>query len=250
MKRIIAVGDSLTHGYMNTAGESITEQTYPYLLMQRLGETNPTFDYTDIFASSWDDNDSNSNDANTLIGTNYTMLNSGVNGDDTNRILSRWVSDVINRAPDVVIFMAGTNDLGIMGGTGEYSAINVANRILQMIDSVIAIDAIPILLTCPAWGTASLPWVTQLNNLLMEGAATRNSVLVLDAFSILCETNGVKRAGYAQADGIHLTLAGNTALANGFNLSWFPPVSPQPPIKRPARMRFRKNGQWFDYSRR
>jgi len=39
------------------------------------------------------------------------VINQGVNGDTTSGILSRYYSDVIDKKPDYVIIMAGTNDL-------------------------------------------------------------------------------------------------------------------------------------------
>ncbi len=39
------------------------------------------------------------------------VINEGVNGDTTSGILSRYYSDVIEKKPDYVIIMAGTNDI-------------------------------------------------------------------------------------------------------------------------------------------
>ncbi|HXW30457.1 MAG TPA: SGNH/GDSL hydrolase family protein [Xanthobacteraceae bacterium] len=78
---IVAVGSSSTAG----AGASSSAATYPSRLAVELKQRLPT--------------------------PEITVLNRGVNGDDTANMLARFATDVIAAQPDLVIWQVGTNSV-------------------------------------------------------------------------------------------------------------------------------------------
>ncbi|NTW61838.1 hypothetical protein HGB25_00255 [Candidatus Saccharibacteria bacterium] len=222
MIKIIAFGDSTVHGYSGPGGPSIPTQTWPYRLMVRLGET-PVESYADVIMNGYGDQGGFAppSEGNTLTGVNYTMFNSGVNGENTVQLQSRFQTVIRTLNPDIAIFSTGVNDLGIMGGTGEYSALNASSRTITMAKEAAAAGIRPIICLIASWGPGTVAWVDEYNGYLAAAAAT-NGWATVDTGSVLNQGDGSIIPAYTLAgDGIHRTQAGNQAEADNFPLGLF-----------------------------
>jgi lysophospholipase L1-like esterase len=51
----------------------------------------------------------------TLLGSSYTVVNKGINGDTTSGMLNRFQVDVLNHDPDFVVIWGGVNDIAWAG---------------------------------------------------------------------------------------------------------------------------------------
>ena len=63
---------------------------------------------------------------------NVTRINLGISGQTTTQMLLRFRQDVLNLSPEVVVILAGTNDLA--GNTGETTLTEITDNIASMAD--------------------------------------------------------------------------------------------------------------------
>ncbi|MFT4603902.1 MAG: lysophospholipase L1-like esterase [Rhodothermales bacterium] len=142
-------------------------------------------------------------------------VNRGISGQTTPQMLVRFRQDVIDLEPDIVVILAGTND--IAGNTGPASLVEIAGNIASMIELALMNGITPIIASVlPA---ADYPWspglmpdikIPALNAMLKAYAEVRG-VRYLDYFSAMEDgENGLQAA--LTSDGVHLTAAGYEAM--------------------------------------
>ena len=148
-------------------------------------------------------------DSGFFKGKNY--INRGIGGQTTPQMLVRFREDVINLKPEVVVILAGIND--IAENTGPSKIENVAGNIFSMAE-LARINHIKVVLSSvlPASG---FPWhpginpvasIIQLNRLLKD-YAEKNHLVYIDYYSAtLNEDKGFKKE--LTTDGVHPNLAG------------------------------------------
>ena len=141
-----------------------------------------------------------------FTANNYA--NRGISGQVTSQMLARFQADVIQLHPQIVVILAGTNDIALNNGyiTIEHiqSMCELAqyHRIQPVICSVL-----------PAY---EYPWrkemgspaetIRQLNNLL-RAYAEKNHIPYVDYYSALVDERGGLPEAYSK-DGVHPTAAG------------------------------------------
>ena len=142
-------------------------------------------------------------------GKNY--INRGIGGQTTPQMLVRFREDVINLKPEVVVILAGIND--IAENTGPSKIENVAGNIFSMAE-LARINHIKVVLSSvlPASG---FPWHPGINpvasiiqvNRLLKDYAEKNHLVYIDYYSAtLNEDKGFKKE--LTTDGVHPNLAG------------------------------------------
>ena len=124
-------------------------------------------------------------------------INRGISGQTTPQMLIRFRPDVIDLEPEVVVILAGTND--IAGNTGPSNLEMIMDNLVCMAELAGANDIKGIL--CSVLPAYDYPWRPGLNpdkkipalNDLIKDYARRNDLLYLDYFSSMVdERNGLK----------------------------------------------------------
>jgi len=135
-----------------------------------------------------------------------TVINRGISGQTSPQMLERFKNDVLDLHPNLVIILAGTND--IAGNTGPISIKETSENIISMAEQAksAGIEVI-ISSVLPAY---DFPWspgldpankIIELNEILKK-YANQNEILYLDYFaSMVDEKNGLK-SEYTY-DGVH-----------------------------------------------
>lgn len=133
-------------------------------------------------------------------------VNRGISGQTTPQMLIRFRADVIDLKPDVVLLLAGIND--IAGNTGPSTLEMIANNIFSMAEIAKA-NHIKIIL-CSVLPASDFPWrqglqpaekVIALNKMVEEYAKT-NEILYLDYYSAMVNENKGLKSIYSE-DGVH-----------------------------------------------
>ena len=138
-------------------------------------------------------------------------VNRGISGQTTPQMLVRFRQDVIDLQPEVVVLLAGTND--IAGNTGPSTLEMIMNNIKGMAEMAHA-NGIKVILssTLPAY---DYPWKPGMNpsgkiielNKMIKAYAEDMGHIYLDYFSAMVdERNGLPKK-YAE-DEVHPTVAG------------------------------------------
>lgn len=139
-------------------------------------------------------------------------VNRGISGQVSSQILVRFQADVIQLHPQMVVILAGTNDIALNNG---YIAIeHVAENIKSMCELAQYNHIQPII--CSVLPAYEYPWrkesdspaetIRQLNALLKAYAESHNIVYV-DYYSALTDERGGLPKAYSN-DGVHPTAAG------------------------------------------
>jgi lysophospholipase L1-like esterase len=143
--------------------------------------------------------------------TGRPFINRGISGQTTPQMLIRFKPDVVNIKAEVVVILAGIND--IAGNTGPSTLEMIEDNLSSMVEIAHA-NGIRVILSSvlPAY---DFPWrpgmepaekVVKLNGWIKSYAGTHNCIY-LDYFSPMSdEKNGLKKE-YTQ-DGVHPNLAG------------------------------------------
>ncbi|MEX0779105.1 MAG: SGNH/GDSL hydrolase family protein [Balneolales bacterium] len=138
-------------------------------------------------------------------------INRGISGQTTPQMLVRFRQDVVNLNPDVVVILAGTND--IAGNTGPSSLDMIAHNIYSMAEIAKA-NGIKVILSSvlPVY---DYPWKPGLEpadkiislNETIKSFSEENGIFYLDYFTaVVDEQNGMKdNLAY---DGVHPTEEG------------------------------------------
>jgi lysophospholipase L1-like esterase len=138
-------------------------------------------------------------------------INRGISGQTTPQMLLRFRQDVIDIEADVVVILAGIND--IAGNTGPSTIDMITDNIFSMVELAQANDIRVVL--CSVLPAAYFGWspgirpaqkVIELNQSL-KAYADANEITYVDYFTPMAdEYNGLKRE--LGEDGVHPNLAG------------------------------------------
>ena len=144
-----------------------------------------------------------------FAGKSY--IDRGISGQTTPQMLIRFRPDVINLQPDVVVILAGVND--IAGNTGPTTNEKIVENIISMIELAHA-NKIKVIL-CSVLPAANFNWrpndkaaqtIVELNQLLASYANT-NTIPYVDYHTIMADTqNGLPKE--FSEDGVHPNLKG------------------------------------------
>lgn len=144
--------------------------------------------------------------------TTHNYACRGIGGQVSSQMLARFQADVIQLHPQVVVIMAGTNDIGLNNGyiTNEH----IAENIQSMCELALFHHIQPIL--CSVLPVYQYPWrkelvnpaetIRQLNTLL-RAYAEQNNIPYMDYYSVMVDERGGLPAVYS-ADGVHPISAG------------------------------------------
>ena len=140
----------------------------------------------------------------------------GISGQTTPQMLVRFMPDVIDLHPKVVVILAGTND--IAGNTGFSSVKMITDNIKAMAQLAVANDIKVIL--CSVLPVFDYPWRTGLEpvdkieetNQWLKQYALENGHIYLDYFSIMVDERKGLRNQLSE-DGVHPNRKGYAVMA-------------------------------------
>lgn len=143
-------------------------------------------------------------------------ISRGISGQTTPQILARFQQDVVRLRPEVVVILAGTND--IAGNTGPSSPEMIQDNLASMAEIARA-KGIRVVLSSvlPAhdypWkrGLEPAPKIAALNSWIRAYAEATGAVY-LDYYSAMVDPRGGLRAELTR-DGVHPTAAGYAVMA-------------------------------------
>lgn len=146
---------------------------------------------------------------------NKTFVNRGIGGQTTPQMLVRFRPDVLNLKPELVVILAGTND--IAGNTGPSTLEMIMDNLISMTELALA-NNIKVVLSSvlPAYDYSWKPELEPAQkivalNKMIKDYAEENGIVYLDYFSAMAdERNGLKD-GYTY-DGVHPNEAGYKAM--------------------------------------
>lgn len=142
---------------------------------------------------------------------NQTFINRGISGQTTPQMLIRFRTDVIELKPEVVVILAGTND--IAGNTPLRDLEAVAGNLASMGElakhhniKVILCSVLPA--SDYSWRTGKNPdtQIPILNELIRE-YAEEEGFYYLDYFNFMTDGNNGLKANYGR-DGVHPNIRG------------------------------------------
>lgn len=143
-------------------------------------------------------------------------LNRGISGQTTAQMLVRFPQDVLALKPQVVVILAGTND--IAGNTGPSTQAMIEDNLHAMVDlarahgiAVVLASVLPV--SDYPWlpGTTPAPKVRALNTALKRYADAKQ-VVYLDYYTPMANAAGGLDAQLAE-DGVHPTAKGYAVMA-------------------------------------
>ena len=138
-------------------------------------------------------------------------VNRGISGQTTPQMLVRFRADVVDINADVVVILAGTND--IAGNTGPVTLKMIANNLKSMTEIAQA-NGIKVIL-CSVLPAYDYPWspgkkpnikIPKLNSMIKD-FAKESGAFYLDYFKALNDGNNGIVKEYSN-DGVHLTAKG------------------------------------------
>ena len=138
-------------------------------------------------------------------------VNRGISGQTTPQMLVRFRADVVDINADVVVILAGTND--IAGNTGHVTLKMIANNLKSMTEIAQA-NGIKVIL-CSVLPAYDYPWspgkkpnikIPKLNSMIKD-FAKESGAFYLDYFKALNDGNNGIVKEYSN-DGVHLTAKG------------------------------------------
>ena len=143
--------------------------------------------------------------------TNTTYINRGISGQTTPQMLIRFRPDVLNLHPDVVVILAGVND--IAGNTGPTTNDAIFGNIISMVELAKA-NAIKVIL-CSVLPANNFYWrpnekaaetIIQLNQLI-QSYAKEHDIPYVDYHSAMADAkNGLPKE--FSEDSVHPNLKG------------------------------------------
>lgn len=153
--------------------------------------------------------------ANPNFFSDNPFINRGIGGQTTPQMLLRFRQDVIALWPEIVVILAGTND--IAGNTGPMTLEEIRDNILSMVELAKANGIFPIV--CSVLPAYDYPWRPGLQpnikipklNTLLHTMADEQEVMYLDYFAAMTDDrNGLPKA--LTTDEVHLTKEGYAVL--------------------------------------
>ena len=149
---------------------------------------------------------------------NRAYINRGISGQTTPQMLVRFRPDVINLKPDLVVILAGTND--IAGNTGPSTLEMILENIISMTELARA-NGIKVIL-CSVLPAYDYPWKPRVYpaekiftlNQMIKDYADKNGIIYLDFYSSMVdERKGLKAEYTHPEDGVHPNEAGYRVMA-------------------------------------
>ena len=142
---------------------------------------------------------------------NQTFINRGISGQTTPQMLLRFRTDVIELKPEVVVILAGTND--IAGNTPLRDLESVAGNLASMAE-LAKHHNIKVIL-CSVLPASDYPWRTGKNpdiqipilNELIRDYAEEEGFYYLDYFNSMTDGSNGLKANYG-SDGVHPNIRG------------------------------------------
>ena len=137
---------------------------------------------------------------------NSFYINRGIGGQTTPQLLLRFRSDVIELKPNVVVILAGTND--IAENTGFATLEMIIGNLLSMVELAQA-NKIKVIL-CSVLPAYDFPWksglepapkIIELNKLIAQ-LAHANGIVFVNYFSVMTDIRQGLAADYSN-DGVH-----------------------------------------------
>jgi lysophospholipase L1-like esterase len=133
-------------------------------------------------------------------------INRGISGQTSPQMLLRFRQDVINLKPELVVILAGTND--IAGNTGQATNEMIMDNIISM-SELARSNGIEIIL-CSILPCYDFPWNLGLKpylriiemNKLIKDYCTKNNIYFLDFYSQMCDDNNGLKKEFSE-DGVH-----------------------------------------------
>ncbi|MEM9006393.1 MAG: GDSL-type esterase/lipase family protein [Cyanobacteria bacterium P01_F01_bin.86] len=155
--------------------------------------------------------------------TEYEFINRGIGGQTSTQTVQRFEAHVRALQPDIVIIQVGINDLkavALFPHRQDEIIANCKNNIQQLVEASRALEATVILTTIfpvgtvplerqPFWSDAIGQAVEDVNHYIFTLAS--ESILVLDTFPVLADSQGKMRSEYSQ-DELHLNDQGYVVL--------------------------------------
>jgi lysophospholipase L1-like esterase len=146
---------------------------------------------------------------------NKPYINRGISGQTTPQMLVRFREDVIELEPELVIILAGVND--IAENTGPASLENICGNIISMAELARA-NQIRVIL-CSVLPVSKITWRPDLKpadkvvklNAMIKSFADKNNIFYLDYYSSMVDEEKGLKAEYTY-DGVHPSLAGFKAM--------------------------------------
>lgn len=191
--RVICFGDSLTAGFQSPTRENFQGQSTPYgdWVQERLGAAGE-------------------------------VRTSGVCGELTGEMLTRFWRDVLAHQPHYVVILGGTNDLGWNGPPGE-----IMRNLVKMYEQTRAAGGVPVPVTVPSlrvedaggsregqeWLAGHLARRRELNRAILTYAGTKH-LTAIDLFTATAEPESELLAPEYSNDGLHLSTAGYRLFAD------------------------------------
>ncbi len=144
-----------------------------------------------------------------LLDPQTEIYVAGVSGETTEDMLRRFDRQVIKNAPDYVVILGGTNDLG-----RGVSIDQIVENLTQMYQTAQKADMIPIACAIPSLLGADefIPPRIELNRRIQE-TAKKMEIPFADLFTLTADSSGRLRQEYSQ-DGLHLTPGGYEKIAH------------------------------------
>jgi lysophospholipase L1-like esterase len=137
---------------------------------------------------------------------NPHYVNRGISSQTTPQMVLRFRQDVIALRPEVVVILAGTND--IAGNNGPVSNEQIQNNIMSMVDLARANNIKPIL--CAMVPAANYYWAPELRpaprikaiNAWMRAYARAQNIEFIDFYTPMETEGGALNTAYSN-DGVH-----------------------------------------------
>ncbi|WP_407522837.1 GDSL-type esterase/lipase family protein [Lacibacter sp. MH-610] len=148
----------------------------------------------------------------------WTYQNMGIGGETSNEVAARFEKDVVQLKPCYAVIECGVNDLG-----AGYTAEQFISNYKTMLDLCRSNNIKPIVIRILPWtvGTNEQLQIRDTWNDQLSALALTYNAVVVNADTILGQFRPGGRSGNLwnlkpefTDDGIHLTIAGNTALSN------------------------------------
>ncbi len=143
------------------------------------------------------------------------LLNRGIGGQTTPQMLARFDQDVIALRPNVVVILAGTND--IAGNTGPISIDGIMENLIQMAERA-ANHQIKVVM-CTLLPAAAFPWNPSVNptekiialNKKIKAYARKKGIVCADYFAVMADQDHRLKKEYS-GDGVHPNKKGYKAM--------------------------------------
>ena len=147
----------------------------------------------------------------TIFFKNKSYINRGISGQTTSQMLLRFRDDVIDLNPNIVVILAGIND--IAENTGPISLKSVFGNIKSMAE-LARIEGIKVIL-CSVLPANKISWRTSIKpadkvielNSMIKAYADENNIEFVDYYASMVDDKKGLKSEYTQ-DGVHPTLAG------------------------------------------